>query len=471
MTDLALRNARLVFPHRGVVEGEVAISNGRIEAVGKDLGPADRSVDVGGAFVGPGIVDPHTHLGIYRKAEEDALSESKCALRGGVTSLVTYWRAGEPYTPGLVPYSEGFPSFLSQLSGRMSCDYAVNLGILSRTHLSEVEDLVRNRGVTTLKYFSHYEGRKDLGPDLHTGTLWRLAQKVAELAKSVPATRLSVHCEEAALVREATEEIQAAAGGADLEAYRRSRPELAEVLSIARLGELSRATGAPSYLPHVSSADGLKEASRFVEEGVPLVVETSLHYLLLDASSPAGILAKVNPPLRRPADREALWEGLARGRIRCVGSDHACDFRADKRELWSAKPAFPGTGLLLPLLFEEGVMRRKVLTPEGLWGILSENNARAHGLHPRKGSLVPGADADLVVLAKGPERSLRAEDVGSASDFTPYEGHPVRYRPSQVYLRGELVWDGEGFPGPGRGEYLSRPLTLDSLAGPAAGRP
>jgi dihydropyrimidinase len=465
MSELVLRNARLVFPHRGVVEGEVAVSDGRIDAVGKDVGPGDRVVDVQGAFVGPGVVDPHTHVGIYRPAGEDAGTETASAARGGVTTVVTYYRVGEPYTSGLLPYSEGLPRFLSEVRGRMGCDFAVNLGMLTRAHLEEVPRLVREEGITTLKYFAHYEGRADIGRDLDAGYFHRLARAVAGLVPQVPAVRLSVHSEDAGIVREATEE-ERSRGGQDLEAYRRSRPELAEAVSVGRLGEVALATGAPVYLPHVSSELGFRRAEGYVRQGASLLIETSLHYLMLTTDTPAGTLAKVNPALRRPTDVEALWEGLARGAIRCVGSDHASNRRADKEGLWSAKPAFPGTGLLLPLLFEEGVLRRGVLGPESLWGVLSENNARAHGLFPRKGALVPGADADLVVLSRQPAPvRVTAERVGSYADYTPYEGRELHYLPTRVFLRGRETWDGESFTGAGAGTFLHRPLSLPETPG------
>ncbi|MGI0071300.1 MAG: dihydroorotase [Thermoplasmata archaeon] len=458
MSDLVLRNARLVFPHRGVVEGEVGISDGRIDAVGKDLGRGGREIDLHGALLGPGIVDPHTHVGIYRPADQDARTESECAVRGGVTTMVTYWRVGEPYTDGLVPYGRAFPDFRAQLDGRMSVDYAVNLGMLTRAHLAEVPELVRKEGVTTLKYFAHYEGRPDIGHDLDSGYFYALAEAVARLRPDHPAVRLSVHSEDAYIVREATDR-EKQRRGTDLESYRRSRPELAEAVAIARLGETALATGAPVYLPHVSSALGYSRAAEYAARGADLLIETSLHYLTLTTGSPAGILAKVNPAVRREEDVEALWSALGRGGLRCVGSDHASNARAEKTELWSAKPAFAGTGLLLPLLFEEGVVRRRLLTPESLWGILAENNAKAHGLFPRKGALVPGADADLVAVEKLAEpRRVTAESVHSAADYSPYEGRELHYAPTRTFLRGELVADESGLHAPGRGQYLRRPL-------------
>ncbi len=458
MSELVVRNARLVFPHAGVVEGEVGVSGGRIDAVGKDLGRGDREVDVHGALVGPGVVDPHTHVGIYRPAEEDARTESECAVRGGVTTMVTYWRVGEPYTDGLVEYGRAFPAFRARLEGRMHTDYAVNLGMLTRAHLAEVPDLVRNEGVTTLKYFAHYEGRADIGRDLDAGYFYSLAEAVARLRAEVPAVRLSVHSEDPYIVREATDR-EKQRGGIDLEAYRRSRPEVAEAVAIARLGETALATGAPVYLPHVSSALGYARAAEYVARGADLTIETSLHYLTLTSDSPAGLLAKVNPAVRRTEDVESLWAAVARGGLRCIGSDHASNLRREKTELWSAKPAFAGTGLLLPLLFEEGVVRRRLLSPESLWGILAENNAKAHGLFPRKGTLAPGADADLVVVEKlANPRRVTAELVHSAADYSPYEGRELHYAPTRTFVRGELVADESGVRSPGTGTYLRRPL-------------
>jgi dihydroorotase-like cyclic amidohydrolase len=461
MSELVLRNARLVFPHQGVVDGEVGVTVGRIDAVGRSLSRGDHEVDLHGALLGPGIVDPHTHIGIYRPADTDASTESECAARGGVTTMVSYWRVGEPYTEGLVPYAQGLDTFLSRLSNRTYTDYAVNLGMLTKDHLREAPTLVRDRGITTVKYFSHYEGRADIGKDLDAGYFYRLATIVAGLRSAVPAVRLSVHCEDPYIIREATED-ERKSGKGDLESYRRSRPEMAEAVAISRLGEVALATGAPTYLPHVSSALGLARAEEYVRLGADVMIETSLHYLTLTTNAPAQILAKVNPAIRRPEDVEALWSGIVRGAIRFVGSDHASNLRREKTELWSAKPAFAGTGLLLPLLFEEAVLRRKCMAPERLWGILSENNAKAHGLFPRKGALVPGADADLVVLAKrdSPIR-VTPEWVHSAADYSPYEGRELQYVPAATYVRGQLVFDGDKLVGSPTGKYLHRPLGMN----------
>ena len=181
----------------------------------------------------------------------------------------------------------------------------------------------------------------------------------------------------------------------------------------------------------------------------------------LTHATAGGIVGKVNPPIRTEADREALWRAVEDGRIDTVVSDHACCAEADKGEdLWKAPPGFGGTAMLYPYLLSEGHLRRG-LGLARVAELASANPARAFGLYPRKGTIAVGGDADLVVLDPNLERIVTPEVLGSAQDFTPFAGMPVRGWPTHTLLRGRMVFQDGGVRGKPEGQYVKRPVGRD----------
>ncbi len=181
---------------------------------------------------------------------------------------------------------------------------------------------------------------------------------------------------------------------------------------------------------------------------------------MLDIDSPAGPLAKVNPPIRPRADVEYLWEKLLDGKLDWVVSDHACcrhEMKVAQKyfgNIWLAKSGFGGSEYLLPSLVSEG--RRRGMTLDHIARVTSYNPAQRFGLD-RKGDIAVGLDADLALVDPARSWTVRAADSPSTQGYTPFEGIELAARVESTFLRGALIYDNGAIVGPPRGRYLRRP--------------
>src|SRR5260370_10518915 len=276
---------------------------------------------------------------------------------------------------------------------------------MTSAQLDEVDWLGAEQGGGSFKYYMCYRAL-NLTSDSTRGTdytmsdvydlghLYRLMAEVAAASAKHGArgrVSLSLHCEQAELIRVFIEEVKRAGPGG-LEGYHRSRPPLSERLSIAEAMVLADATRCPVNLLHLSSADAVASWTQGRREypHLDIRLETPGHRPALTHPTAHGILGKVNPPVRTEADREALWPAVLAGRIDTVVSDHARCAEEDKqRALSAALPAFGGTALLYPYLVSEGLKRG--LSLARIAQLASANPARAFGLYPQKGRLAVGA--------------------------------------------------------------------------------
>ncbi|MDR7484523.1 MAG: dihydroorotase family protein [Armatimonadota bacterium] len=488
--DLAVVNGTVVIPYTGAVRADVGIRHGRIAALADAIDPAsaDEVIDAAGRLVLPGAIDSHFHLGIYRSMAEDTESETRSALVGGVTSVISYFRTGQHYLNRTGPYRDIFPEVLGLVQGRAYTDYGFHIAIMTADQIDEVDWLVGSQGVASFKYYMFYKGLNltadstrgsdyTMSESYDLGHLYLLMRQVAAAARrygSAGRISLSLHCEHAELIRVFIDEVKRA-GLAGLEAYHRARPPLTERLSMAEAVLLADAVRCPINLLHLSSREAVSAASEAKRDYPHLDVrlETTLHHLALTYATAGGLWGKVNPPIRTEDDRAALWEAVADGRIDTVVSDHACCFEEQKgADLWKALPGFGGTALLYPYLISEGVHRRG-LPLVRIAELASANSARAFGLYPQKGTIAPGSDADLTVVDPDREHVVSPALLLSAQDFTPFAGMRVRGWPTHTVLQGRLVYrDGE-LAAPPTGRYLRRPVGLHEAPAevpPAAAR-
>lgn len=413
--DTAVLNGTVVFPYLGSVRCDVGIRDGRIAALADSIASADASVvvDARDRLVLPGAVDSHFHIGIYRDLAIDAESETASALAGGVTTVLSYFRTGQNYLNKSGPYRTIFPEVVAATTGHAYTDFGYHIGVMTTEQLDEVDWLVGEQGVGSFKYYMFYKGLNltsdstrgsayTMADTYDLGHLYLLMRQVASAAVKHAArgrVSLSLHCEQAELIRIFIDEARRSGPGG-LEGYHRSRPPLTEQLSIAEALVLTNATRCPVNLLHLSSAEAIESGAQGRRDHPQLDIrlETTVHHLALTHATAGGVIGKVNPPIRTEADREALWRAVLDGRIDTVVSDHACCSEADKAEdLWRALPGFGGTALLYPYLLSEGFGRRGL----GLARVVelaSANPARAFGLYPRKGAIAVGSDADLVVI-------------------------------------------------------------------------
>jgi dihydropyrimidinase/allantoinase len=475
--DLAVVNGTVVIPYTGAVRCDVAVRDGRIAALvdGLDAAQATEVVDARGHLVLPGAVDSHFHLGIYRSMADDAASETRSALAGGVTTVISYFRTGQHYLNRSGPYREIFPEVLRLTEGRAHTDYGFHIAIMTGAQLDEVDWLVRDQGVGSFKYYMFYKGLNltadstrgsdyTMAETYDLGHLYLLMEQVAAAARRyghLGRISLSLHCEHAELIRVFIQQVTQA-GCSGLEAYHRARPPLTERLSMAEAVLLADVTRCPVNLLHLSSREAVTDAAA-AKRGYPhldIKLETTVHHLALTHATAGGILGKVNPPLRTEDDREALWQAVLDGTVDTVVSDHACCFEEHKgQDLWKALPGFGGTALLYPYLLSEGVHRRG-LSPARVAELASANPARAFGLFPRKGTIAPGSDADLTVVDPEREQVVTPEALLSAQDFTPFAGLRLRGWPTYTILGGRVVYAHGTVTAPPAGRYLRRPVGL-----------
>jgi dihydropyrimidinase/allantoinase len=472
--DTAVINGTVVLSDVGPIRCDVGVREGRIAALADRIAAreADQVIDARGRLVLPGAVDSHFHIGIYRDLARDAESETRSALAGGVTTVVSYFRTGSHYLNKTGPYRTIFPEVVAATEGHAYTDFAYHLGIMTTDQLDEVDWLVGDQGVASFKYYMFYKGL-NLTSDSTRGTdytmsdsydlghLYRLMRQVAAASVKYRArgrVSLSLHCEQAELLRVFIEEARRI-GAQGLEAYHRARPPLTEQLSIAEALVLTNATRCPVNLLHLSSAEALTAGSegRRQHPDLDVKLETTLHHLALTYETAGGAIGKVNPPIRTDADREALWRAVLDGRIDTVVSDHACCSEEDKGgDFWSALPGFGGTALLYPYLLSEGP--RRGLSLARIVALASANPARAFGLFPRKGAIVIGGDADLVVIDPERDQVVSPGVLHSAQDFTPFAGLRVKGWPTHTLLGGRLVFDGREILGAASGRYVKRPV-------------
>lgn len=482
--DLLIRDVRIVRPRGDAVhQGDIAIADGKFAAVASSLNAAraKRVYDGKGRLAFPGVVDAHMHTGIYSPLAEDAVSESRAAAQGGVTSSLNYFRSGQYYLNKGGPYRKFFPEVLKLSTGRFHVDYGYHLAPMDSTHIAEIPELVAKHGVASFKIFMFYgshglHGRSDsqrdflmIGPEerydyAHFEFIMRGVQAARERHRDKAAQiSLSLHCETAEIMTAYTKRVETQGRLKGLAAYHAARPPHSEGLAVFIAAYLANETALPNInLLHLSSRKAL-EAALQMQAAFPHIDfrrEVTIGHLMLDTGTKAGALAKVNPPIRPREDVEYLWEKLLEGKVDWVVSDHACcrhETKVAKKYLgniWLAKSGFGGTEYLLPALVSEGSKRG--LSYNRMAYLTSWNPARRFGLNS-KGDIAEGLDADLALIDPRETWTIRARESESTQGYTPFEGMELSARVKATFLRGELICENGNIVGKPRGRYLSRP--------------
>jgi allantoinase len=484
--DLLIKNVRVVRPNTPIVERmDLGVKDGRYARIAPDIPAAQaREVyDARGRLGFPGAIDAHTHAGIYAPLAQDALTESRAAVTGGVTTMLTYFRTGQYYLNRGGAYAEFFPEVLRISEGRYHCDYAYHLAPIARSHVDEMEALAVTHGVPSFKIFMFYGGyglhgkagddeqRRFLmiGPqdsyDLaHFEFIMRAAARIRQRHPALADyVSVSLHCEMADILNAYTRLVQKDASLSGLKAYGAARPPHAEGLAVCVAAYLAHETECVNInLLHLSSRKAL-EAALMMAQTFPHVNfrrEITVGHLLLDDDAATGAYAKVNPPIRSRADVEYLWRAVLEGKVDWIVSDHACCSEEVKGagnghgNIWLAKSGFGGTEYLLAGVFSEGT--RRGLPYHRMAALLAWNPSRRYGLLD-KGDIAIGFDADLALLDPTRTFTVRAADSPSAQGYTPFEGQELTGRVTATFVRGALVCEDGKVIGAPRGRYVKRP--------------
>ena len=446
---ILIKGAHCVIPFSGVFPLDVRLEGGIIQAVGVALS-ADGCDVVGaeGKYVIPGIVDPHTHLGLFAPFDVEAFTETRSAVLNGVTTMGVYLGSQESYLPVL-------ESAIGKTNDKAVADLFVHLPIFTRQQLDEIPLYASRYGVRSFKVY--LTGIPGLIPSLDEGLVLDIMSAVAAIG---PDAVLNIHAENHHIVEWATERMQAARPDAiTLEEWAGTHPAFSEAEAIQRSVLLAEQTGARIYIVHLSSAEGLETVRRLKREGKSFHVETTSPYLTMSHDTPMGPLAKMTPPIRSEADRRALWEGLRTDLIETVGTDHTPMTIAQKQpdaSLWKTMPGYPAVGTHLPALLDGA--RRNNCPLLKLVEKMTAAPARIFGLYPKKGTLLPGSDADVVILDPMREQTVSVEGAASRADWALHQGRSLVGWPVAVFKSGYPVIADEvqRRTTPIRGTYLRR---------------
>jgi dihydropyrimidinase len=469
--DLVIRNGWVVNAG-GRFHGGVAVADGRIVHAGPDTGlpQAARVIDADEQLVIPGLIDPHVHLS---SEEDESLEEGLTAnvptetrgmAHGGVTTF------GHFVGHHAESLADQVRTTIRAFDHGSYVDSFLHAYVMGEESLAEQEQ-AWSLGVTSFKHFYTAYGRRarehsGLGQILRpvgNDILLRSMQWIA--ARGAPCLAM-VHAEDGDIIEALSGSV--ADGRSDLAAWTDSRPAVAEWTKVQQAIALSDFTHAPLYIAHMTTKESCHAVARARAAGSQVHAEAGPQWLTHDASMEAeiGCWGKVNPPLRWPADVEALWRGFRTGGVTCLGTDHGTGgrTRATKENgggkhgnIWSARPGVRGgSEHLLPVMMTHGVHTGR-LTVEDLVRFGSYNTARAFGLWPRKGNLEPGADADLVIV--DPDRGAVVDDnfYHSVNEVSIYNGQRLRGMARIVAVRGTVtVEDYETAAAPGHGRYQPR---------------
>jgi dihydroorotase-like cyclic amidohydrolase len=453
--DLCLRGGTVMLPGTGLTEADVVIAGGRIAGVtSPGAGQARDVVSVSGLTVLPGAIDAHIHLGhgsdISRPREPgDAASETAAAAIGGVTCFIPYVMSAEPYV---------LSDLVAVTEAGARIDFGFHYVIATEAQLAELPGYIA-AGVPTAKLFMNIRGDEGarLGlPGTDDGFLFRLLEVLAEHGGM-----LCPHPENIEVAWVLRDRVVAAdpAGDGGLAAWNATRPPFVEADALSRACYFGRITGTPVHGVHTSSGEALEAAVRQRAAGSKVSIETCIHYLTHDTDCGLGTVGKVNPPLREPGDREALWKGIADGHIDTIATDHIHRPISSKDgDIWKAQPGFPGLDAFLPALLSEGHHRRGIAL-ERLIDMATVNPARVMGL-PQKGRIVPGADADIAVLDMSTPWTVEKSSLATNAGFSVYEGHRMECKVVHTLSRGRFaVRDGSLDDGAvGTGRFVPRKL-------------
>ena len=446
---------------------DILIQGEKITAIGKDLeaGSAE-TIDASGKLVMPGGIDPHTHFDLpmfNTVSSDDHYTGHKAAAFGGTTTVMDFVPQDYP------TLREAVEGWQVKAGAKAAIDFGFHMNItrLDDQVAAEIPRLLE-MGITTLKIFMAYNGRLRL----QDGEIFRLLRIAREHGLLT-----MLHAENGDVIDILVAEALAA-GHTAPEWHAHTRPAWGGVEAVLRGAALAAQAGAPLYVVHMNTAGEVDQLRYARQRGLPVLGETCPQYLFFTVDHlrrPDGAKWICSPPMRTPDDNAGLWQGLADGTLQTIGTDH-CPFFFDgtKSILYESEPVaipgkelgkddftkipngLPGVGDRLPILWTYGVRAGRI-TPNQFVALTSTNPAKIFGLYPRKGTLAPGSDADLVIW--DPERRLTygVAHARHRTDYNLFENWELVGYPEKVFLRGDLIVDNERWLGrAGMGRYLNR---------------
>jgi dihydroorotase (multifunctional complex type) len=434
--DLVLHDGAIQLPGGETVDGYLAVHDGTVVAVGEGAAPAARNErDCGGRLVLPGLIDIHTHFRDPGQTyKEDFRSGTAGAAVGGVTTVVDM-----PNTGTQVATADDFARKVARVGTYSYVDFGLHAVLVdSFEHIPALRAL----GVAGLKWLMGYDtwnGHRCQPSNHHE--LKRALELAAELDVLV-----GVHAEALDWMQDLKAALRAE-GRNDVLAHPESRPPFVEAIAVAEACLLAADLGFRLHIHHLTSKRALQTVTALrAAVGGAVSVETCPVYLYLTQADveERGPRVQVNPPIRSTDDQDALWAGLVAGTIDCVATDHAPHAESEKTasSIWEVQPGVIGVQTMFPLLFDDVASGR--LSLRRFVEATAERPAQIVNLGHRKGSLLPGRDADVLVVDPSGTTTIRSAEMLSKQQFTPYDGWERRGAIDAVYLRGRQLVDRGG---------------------------
>ncbi len=434
----------------GKKQADVLIRDGKIARIAPDIeAEADRVIDAAGCYVFAGFIDTHTHFDLdlgTTVTADNFETGTKAAVVGGTTTVLDFATQDKGMT------MHDALELWHKKAEKSSCNYGFHMAVSewNDERKAEVDDMFRE-GVSSFKMYMVYDAMK-----VNDGQIYD-AQKFINERGGI----IGVHCENYDVLQARIAE-EKAKGHMDSTAHPVSRPQAVEAEGVARLMRIAELSGAPAWVVHLSTADGLEEVRNARKRGVEVYAESCPQYITLDVSryaDPDGVKFVMSPPLREARDRAAILNGMQRKDIDFIGTDH-CSFTMAQKAMGKddfSKIPNGGAGVQnrAELIYTYAV-KTGAITPERMALLLSERAARLFGMYPKKGVLRAGSDADVVVFDPNDPHTISWKTNLHACDNSPYEGMEAAGRTRDVILNGELVVENGQLIKPYCGRYVFR---------------
>ena len=446
--DLVVRNGTLVTSNRRR-EVDIGVIDGRIASISRRgglSGTGDEEIDATSRYVLPGVIDGHVHFrepGMEYK--EDWMTGSRAAVMGGVTTVLDM--------PNTVPQTstpEGARVKQELAEAKSYCDFGF-IGLLVSENVDQLIPMAEQGLVVGFKAFLGIS----IGgiPAPHDGAILDGMRAIQSVG-----LRLGFHAENDDITSNEIRKLQEQ-GRTDPLAHVESRPVIAEVESIQRVGLFAKHTGCKVHIFHLSSMQGLEMIDEWRERDVDFTCETGAHYCFLTSANmdQLGPILRINPPVREAGHGEALVAGLADGRVNMIATDHSPHTRKEKLnpDTWKAISGFAGVETSLRLFLTYAVNTGR-MTLEQFVRVSSEGPAKTWSMWPRKGALEVGSDADLTIIDLEKEGVIREAELHGKNNINPFEGHKTKGMAVATVVRGRVqMRDGELTGDPGFGRLIS----------------
>lgn len=455
------RDMSLLITHGTIVtasdrfSGDVFVEGEKVTTIGTSLAmAADRVIDASGKLVLPGGIDVHTHLDMPfggTVSADDFESGTIAAAFGGTTTIVDFAIQYKGQT-----LHHAWETWMKKADGKAAIDYGFHMIMTELTDQVEVEmDALVRQGVTSFKLFMAYPGVFMLDD----ASIFRALLRTGKNGGTI-----CMHAENGGVIDVLVK--KALAEGKTAPKYHAiTRPARAEAEATHRAIALAEIADVPIYIVHLSAAEALEMVTEARDRGLPAYAETCPQYLFLsednyDEPGFEGAKYVMSPPLRSKATQDRLWRGLAFNDLQAIATDH-CPFCVKEKHLgdgdFSKIPnGAPGIETRMSLVYDGGVRTGRISLNRFV-ELTSTSPAKIFGLFPRKGTIAPGSDADIVIFDPEKTMTLSAETHHMKVDYNPYEGREVTGVAETVISRGRVIVDNGAFVGKvGAGSFLKR---------------